>query len=120
MMKVMETEIPDHPTDIVLGWSCLIRSSIYDYYSYTPDQLVYGTNPSLPIVPSEGLPALGNKMRANVLNRHAEALQAARRGLSTMETMERTKRDPKRRTRNAVERMVELENNHYSQGMGTR
>ena len=72
MMEVMEIEHLDCPLDILLG---MVKNTMYDHRSYTPNQLVYGTNPTLQDILTNGLPTIEGKTQSEILNGHLDIMQ---------------------------------------------
>ena len=64
---------PGYPLEVLLEWALMVKNSAYDQH-----QLVYGTNPVLQNVFTEGVSALDQKTTSETLAMHMNALQAAR------------------------------------------
>ena len=64
---------------------------MYYHHRYTPNQLVFGTNPNLPNLLTEGLPAMEGKTHSEILAQHINSLQAARKVFTANETSERVR-----------------------------
>ena len=69
---------PGYPLEVLLAWALMVKNSAYDQHGFSPNQLVYGTNPVLPNVFTEGVSALDQKTTSETLAMHMNALQAAR------------------------------------------
>ena len=54
------------------------KNSMQNVYGFSPNQLVFGTNPNLPNIMTEGLPALEGKTSSEVFADHMNALHASR------------------------------------------
>ena len=77
----------------------MVKNTMYDHHGFTPIQLVYGTNPTLPNVLTEGLPAMEGKNYSEVLAMHINSLQAARQVFTSSEASEKVRLALKKKIR---------------------
>ena len=61
-------------------------------YGFSPNQLVFGTNPNLPNIMTDGLPALDGKTSSEVFAHHMNALHASRKAFIESESSDRIRR----------------------------
>ena len=99
MLEAMERDHPDYPLDVLLSWVCMVKNTMYDHHGFTPNQLVYGTNPTLPNVLTEGLPGMEGKTSSEVLAMHINSLQAARQAFTSSEASEKVRLALKKKIR---------------------
>ena len=64
--------------DVLLAWALMVKNSAYDQHGFSPNQLVYGANPALTSVLTEGVSALDQKTTSETLAMHINSLQTAR------------------------------------------
>ena len=76
MLERMVEDYPDTPEHVLLAWANMAKNSMQMVYGYSSNQLVYGTNPNLPNIMTNGLPALEGRTSSEVLAMHLNALQA--------------------------------------------
>ena len=74
-----------------LAWACMAKNSLQMVYGYSPNQLVFGKNPKLPNVVTDGPPAWENKTASEVLAKHLNALHSARTAFIKSESCHKLK-----------------------------
>ena len=82
---MLEAMVRDHPTyslETLLAWACMVKNTTYDQYGFTPNQLVFGMNPKLPNVFTEGLPSLEGVTTSETLAKHINSLHSARKAFT--------------------------------------
>ena len=47
-----------YPIDVIIAWAVNAKNSLHNCYGYSPNQLVFGHNPSLPSILTNELPAM--------------------------------------------------------------
>ena len=77
-LERLQEDHPDYPKEVLLAWSLMVKNSAYDQHGFSPNQLVYGTNPVLPNVFTEGVSALDQKTTSETMAMHINALQVVR------------------------------------------
>ena len=77
VMKMMAEE-PKCKLSTALAWAVNAKNSLHMVSGFSPYQLVYGRNPSLPNVFCNDPPALENKTISKVMLEHLSAMQASR------------------------------------------
>ena len=104
MFKRMKEDFPETEDEILLAWADMAKNSMQMVYGFSPNQLVFGINPTLPNVLNEGLPALEGKTFSETLAKHLDALHAARKAFTESENSERIRKALRRKicTNNTV------------------
>ena len=92
MLERLIEDYPETPTNILLSWSNMAKNSMQNVYGYSPHQLVYGTNPNLPNIMTNGLPAWEVKTQSEIFAMHLNALHASRRAFIQTENCARIKK----------------------------
>lgn len=92
MLERMVEDYPNIPDHVLLGWANMAKNSMQMVYGFSSNQLVYGTNPNLPNIMSNGLPAMEGKTSSEIFAQHFNALQAARKAFTESENSERVRK----------------------------
>ena len=92
MLERMIEDYPNIPDHVLLGWANMAKNSMQMVYGFSSNQLVYGTNPNLPNIMSNGLPAMEGKTSSEIFAQHFNALQAARKAFTESENSERVRK----------------------------
>ena len=87
----MLEEDPKLPLDVALAWAVNAKNTMQNHLGFSPIQLVLGTNPNLPNVFTNNVPAHEGSMSETVV-KHLNALHAARRAFTKAESSDRIKR----------------------------
>ena len=88
--KVLEDSQCDF--DIALSWCVNAKNSLQNVHGFSPFQLAFGTNPSLPAVMHDKPPAYMNESSSDVLRKNLNALHSAREAFIQSERSERIRR----------------------------
>ena len=83
-----------------LCWSLAAKNSLANVYGYSPNQLVFGRNPSFPSILHDKLPALNETCSSEILSENLNAMHAARRSFLECESSEKLRRALRAKTRN--------------------
>ena len=75
-----------------LAWAVSTRNSLHNFGGFPPNQLVFGYNPSLPNIASDGPPALELSSNSELVARNLNAMHHARREFICNESNERIRR----------------------------
>ena len=67
----------------------MAKNSMQNIYSFSPNQLVFGTNPNLPNILTNGLPAIEGKTSSEVFAQHMNAQHASRKAFIESESSDR-------------------------------
>ena len=78
------------------------KNSLQNVYGYSPNQLVFGKNPSFPTVLNNDPPALKSSTASEVVAEHLNALHAARKAYIASESCEKLRRAMKHTARPAT------------------
>ena len=89
--------------DTALCWALMAKNSMCNANGFSPHQLVFGTNPNLPSVISDKLPALEGKSTSQHVAEHMSSLFAARKAYTEAECSERIRRALRKQTRTYME-----------------
>ena len=76
ILKVMKDRKCSLPIAVV--WSVSAKNSLANVYGYSPNQLVFGRNPSFPSLLDSKLPALDQSCSSVILQQHLSAMHDAR------------------------------------------
>ena len=85
--------------DVALCWAVNAKNSLQNIYGFSPYQLVFGQNPTLPTVLTSRLPALEGITESKVVAEHLNALHQARQEFIKAEASEKIRRAMKAKTR---------------------
>lgn len=88
--KIMEEARCDVKT--ALGWAVAARNSLDNFSGFSPNQLVFGSNPMFPNVASDALPALETVSCSEIVRTNLNALHAARKKFLEIESSEKLRR----------------------------
>ena len=92
MLERLVEDYPKTPEETLLAWANMAKNSMQNIYGFSPNQLVFGTNPNLPNIMTDGLPALDGKTSSEVFAHHMNALHASRKAFIESESSERIRR----------------------------
>ena len=77
MKKMMESDSKMSPEN-ALFWSLNAKNSLENCYGFSPYQLVFSSNPELPIVSNVGPPGFENVTKSDVFAKNINAMNLAR------------------------------------------
>ena len=89
MLERLIDDYPETPTQILLSWSNMAKNSMQNVYGYSPHQLVFGFNPNLPNIMTNGLPAWEGKTQSEIFAMH---YMPAEEHLSRQKTVRRSRK----------------------------
>ena len=92
-------EYPNSPLNVLLKWANMAKNSLQMWSGYSSYQIVFGSNPKLPNVMTDRVPALEDGTEHELYSRHISALHAARREFIRTEACGRIKRALRSRIR---------------------
>jgi ribonuclease HI len=90
MLEKLQYENPKMPFDELLAWACTAKNAMAMFNGYSPYQIVFGRNPTMPGFDLH--PPSGNDIKGDVLLRHLQALNSAKRAFVEAESSERVRR----------------------------
>ena len=103
---VQKTQIDTNCSlEMCLSWAVAVKNTSTNVYGFSPNQLVFGRNPSLPNVTDDKPPA-GNDP-TELMRQTLTCLQAARQEFTSQQACEKLRRALSKKTRNQL---------HYSNG----
>lgn len=85
--------------EMAVHWSVSAKNSLMNVYGFSPNQLVFGTNPNLPTVHSDR-PSAQPSYTSEYITKNLVALHAARHSFIQQESCERLRRALNKKTRN--------------------
>ena len=95
----LQAQYPKTPLDVLLKWANMAKNSLQMWSGYSSYQLVFGSNPNLPNVLTDKVPALEDGSHSHVYMKHISAIHAAREQFIKTEACERIKRALRHRVR---------------------
>ena len=78
--------------ETALAWAVNAKNSLQNIYGFSPYQLVFGRNPTLPSVFTDKLPALEGVTSSQLVADHLNAMHAMRREFVRLESCEKVRR----------------------------
>ena len=78
--------------EVALCWAVNAKNSLQNIYGFSPYQLVFGRNPTLPSVFTDKLPALEGVTSSQLVADHLNAMHAMRREFVRLESCEKVRR----------------------------
>ena len=90
VMKTLEDSVCD--IDTALSWAVCAKNCLHNCGGFSPNQLVFGNNPSLPSVLRNKLPALENISCSQMIADNLNALHSARKAFIQAESSEKIQR----------------------------
>ena len=91
-----------------LVWAISAKNALHNYLGYSPNQLVFGTNPNLPSVLTAKPPALRSCTHSQLLAEHLNALHAARTVFIASEASRKIKLALQKQTRDTSSKSFHL------------
>ena len=88
----ISTDFPRLDIQTALAWACSAKNSLQQVYGFSPYQIVFGKNPRLPNILSDGPPAWEDKPVSETLAKHLNALKTTREEFVRSETSSRIKK----------------------------
>lgn len=82
---------PQMDLETKLAWACMAKNSLQMVYGYSPNQLVFGKNPKLPNVATDGPPSWEKGTEGETLRTHLNALHSARQAFIKSESCQKLK-----------------------------
>ena len=78
--------------EVALSWAIAARNSLANFSGFSPNQLVFGRNPSLPNVFNDKIPALNADSTSDLIRMNLNAMHLARQEFVKFESNEKIKR----------------------------
>lgn len=92
MVRRILDDHPTYPLSVALSWAVHAKNSLQMVEGYSPYQLVFGRNPTLPSVVIDELPALEGTTISQNFAKHINALHSSRQAFIKAESEERIRR----------------------------
>ena len=103
MLLKLTEENQSTDSQTLLGWANMARNALQMWNGFSSHQLVFGQNPNLPCIMTDGLPALIGATSSKVFADHLNALHESRRAYIQTESSERIRRALSTKVRAAEE-----------------
>ena len=103
ILERLDEDFPDTDMDTKLAWAGMAKNSLQMTYGYSPNQLVFGQNPRLPNIISDGPSAWEQETTSEMIAKHLNALHAARKAFIQSESSSRLKTALKSKIRTSSE-----------------
>ena len=91
ILERLDEDYPDVDLSTKLAWAGMAKNSLQMTYGWSPNQLVFGQNPRLPNIISEGPPAWENSTVSEKVAKHLNTLHGARKAFILSENSSRLK-----------------------------
>ena len=88
MLTKLVDQCPKTSPNILLTWANMARNSLQMWHGYSSYQLVLGTNPDLPNIMTDNLPALQGPTSSEILAKHLQALHESHKAFIQSEADE--------------------------------
>ena len=88
--------------EVALAWSVAAKNALKNVYGYSPNQLVFGRNPNLPVAVDSEPPALEGVTASKIIADHLNAMHIARQAFIQSEASDKIKRALTRNVRTAT------------------
>ena len=91
ILERLDEDYPDVKLQTKLAWAGMAKNSLQMVYGYSPNQLVFGQNPRLPNIVTDGPPTWEEKTASEMIAKHLNTLHAARKAFIHSESSSRLK-----------------------------
>ena len=102
--------------DIAVPWAVASKNALANVYSYSPNQLVFGRNPTFPLTLIDKLPALETATHSDIVLKNLTAMRAARKAFIESEANERLRRAIRHQTRQSTPYIFQNGDSVYFKG----
>lgn len=89
--------------ELAMSWSIAAHNSLMNVHGFSPFQLVFSRNPTIPCLQNANLPALNNETTSDIIRKNLEALHAARQAFIASESSEKIRRALQHNVRTSTE-----------------
>lgn len=91
ILERIDEDYPEIDINTKLAWAGMAKNSLQMTYGYSPNQLVFGKNPHLPNVLTDGPPGWEEQTASEMIAKHLNTLHAARRAFIQSESATKIK-----------------------------
>ena len=91
ILERLDDDFPDTDLKTKLAWAGMAKNSLQMTYGYSPNQLVFGQNPKLPNILSDGPPSWEESTTSEIIAKHLNTLHSARKAFIQSECSARLK-----------------------------
>ena len=99
--------------EIALAWAIAARNSLHNFGGFSPNQLVFGYNPSIPNVSDSQPPMLSLRTNSQIVADNLNAMHSARKTFVENESSEKIKRALSHQVRSGYENFDDLKNGDF-------
>lgn len=92
MLNKLEYDHPEKSIDVLLSWACASKNAMSMYAGFSPYQIVFGRNPSVPGFNGDTHPPVTNQIKGDELLKHLKVLESSRKAFVEAESAEKVKR----------------------------
>ena len=117
--KIMD-ENPKIELEIALAYACNAKNSLQMWNGYSSYQIVFGTNPKLPDIFHATPPQLEGRTQSEILAKHLNVLQSARKGFIESQCDEKVRRALRHKLRSKLETYVTGDRVYYKRDDSNR
>ena len=86
--KLLVDKYSQYPVDVIVSWAVSAKNPLHTCYGIRPNQLVLRRNPNLPSNLINLPPAMEDVSKTDIIVKHLNAFDAARKALLKMSLME--------------------------------
>ena len=98
--------------NVLLKWANMAKNSLYNVHGFSPNQLVFGSNPKLGNF-ADGTPSTLSPVTCELLNKHLLAMKSARQAFIKSESCEKIRRALAHKMRASEEQYVSGDEIYY-------
>ena len=91
ILERLDEDYPQIDLKTKLAWAGMAKNSLQMTYGYSPNQLVFGQNPKLPNILSDGPPSWEDSTTSEMIAKHLNTLHSARKAFIQSECSARLK-----------------------------
>ena len=109
MVTKLEDEQNGANSETLLCWANMARNCLQMWNGFSSHQLVFGTNPNLPGIMTDKIPALDGTTTSETFAKHLNTLHASRKAFIDTEANERIRRALRTKVRAAEQTFIQME-----------
>ena len=97
--KLLIDNYSQYPIDVIVSWAASAKNTLHTCYGFSPNQLVFGRNPNLLFNLINLPPEMEDVSKADIIVKHLNAFDAARKAFIEAESNEKLRRALKAKNR---------------------
>ena len=109
MVTKLEDEQNGANSETLLCWANMARNCLQMWNGFSSHQLVFGTNPNLPGIMTDKIPALDGTTTSETFAKHLNTLHASRKAFIDTEANERIRRALRTKVRAAEQIFIQMQ-----------